>query len=75
MKLKGTVHPKIKNTYFSSYQLFYPVTQNNPQTLTSKVYKVNRTGESTVPCFAPVLQTTVSDMQSFSLPYCGLSVR
>src|SRR4029434_4367537 len=41
----------------------------------SDVYRVNRTGESTVPCGAPVLHNTVSDTQSFSLTNCGLSVR
>ena len=34
------------------------------------MYKVNRTGESTVPCGAPVLHNTVSDTQSFSLTVC-----
>ena len=39
------------------------------------VYTVRRTGEIMVPRGAPVLLTTVSDMQPFSLMYCGLSVR
>ncbi|CAL8278782.1 unnamed protein product [Merluccius merluccius] len=43
--------------------------------LKSEVYRVNRTGESTVPCGAPVLLTTVSERQSFSLTNCGLPVR
>src|SRR4029434_6186732 len=38
----------------------------------SDVYRVNRTGEGTVPCGAPVLHKTVSDTQSFSLTNCGL---
>jgi len=34
---------------------------------------VNRNGESTVPCGAPVLLTTFQDTQPFSLTDCGLS--
>ena len=39
------------------------------------VYTVKRTVASMVPCGAPVLLTTVSDMQPFSLMHCGLSGR
>ncbi|KAI4879749.1 hypothetical protein NFI96_022970 [Prochilodus magdalenae] len=36
--------------------------------LKSEVYGVKRKGDSTVPCGAPVLLTTVPDVQSFSFP-------
>lgn len=43
--------------------------------LKSYVCSVKRKGESTVPCGAPIEQTTTSDTHSQSLMYCDLLVR